>query len=349
MNRSPLQKIGIILLGLLALWLGARYVLPILLPFLLAAALALAAEPMVRVLHHRLHLPRVAASGVGVVLCLLLAVLVVLTFCALLLRQLGSLSGVLPDMEQTALSGMDALEGFLMNLAEKAPAPVSPILTNGVEGFFSDGTQVVNQVMTKMLSLASGILTKIPDGAFGFGTGILACFMIAAKLPDLRRWAGEKLPGNWQARYLPAARQMKRNLGLWLLAQLKLTGVTFLILCAGFFLLHIPHGPLWAFLISFVDALPILGTGTILIPWSLVCLLQGNAPQALGLLGTYGAAAILRSVLEPKLIGKQLGLDPLATLLAMYAGYRLWGILGMLFAPLLTITLTQFVAAARQP
>lgn len=348
MNRSPLQKIGILLFGLLALWLGARYLLPILLPFLLAGALALAAEPMVRVLNQRLHLPRAAASAVGVVLCLLLAVLVVLTFCAFLLRQLGSLSGVLPDMEETALSGMNALEGFLTNLAQKAPEPVSPILTSGVEGFFSDGTQVVGQVMTKLLSLASGVLTKIPDGAFGFGTGILACFMISAKLPELRQWAGQKLPRDWQDRYFPAARQMKRNLGLWLLAQLKLTGITFLVLCAGFFLLHISHGPLWAFLISLVDALPILGTGTILIPWSLVCLLQGNAAQALGLLGIYGVAALLRSVLEPKLIGKQLGLDPLATLLAMYAGYRLWGILGMLFAPLLTITLTQFADAAKR-
>lgn len=344
MNQSHLRKIGIAIFLFAALWLLGRYLLPILLPFFLAGLLALSAEPLVSILHNRLHLPRAAASGIGVLIALLLAVLLVLTLCALLLRQLGNLSGILPDLGQTAQSGMESLEGFLMNLAQRTPDTVSPILTHGVQNFFSDSTQLLDQVTAKALTMASGVLTRIPDSALGFGTWILASFMTSAKLPKIRTWIGQKLPDSWQKQYLPAVKRLKHNLSGWLMAQLKLTGITFLILCSGFLILRIHHAPLWAFLISLVDALPILGTGTVLVPWSLVCFLQGEYAQALGILGIFAAAALLRSILEPKFIGKQLGLDPLVTLLAMYTGYRLWGIVGMLLSPLLAVTVTQLAA-----
>ena len=348
MNQPLMRKIGLCLLLFAGLWLLGRYLLPIVLPFLLAGLLALSAEPLVSFLHCRIHLPRAAASGVGVLISLLLTVLLVLSLCALLLRQLGSLSGVLPDLGQTAQEGMESLEGFLVDLAQKTPQTVSPILTRSVENFFSDSTQLVDQVTAKALALASGVLTRIPDSALGFGTWILASFMISAKLPAIRIWAAEKLPASWRQQYLPAVKRLKHNLSGWLTAQLKLTGITFSILCLGFLILRIHHAPLWAMLISLVDALPILGTGTVLVPWSLVCFLQGDHVRALGLLGVYAAAAVLRSVLEPKLIGKQLGLDPLVTLLSMYAGYRLWGILGMLVSPLLAVTVTQLAVQSKQ-
>ena len=92
-----------------------------------------------------------------------------------------------------------------------------------------------------------------------------------------------------------------------------------------------------------VDAFPILGTGTILVPWSLVCLLQHNSGKALGLLGLYALTALTRSTLEPKLVGRQLGLDPLLTLIALYTGFRLWGILGMFLMPMLAITVISML------
>ena len=347
MSQTPLQKIGILLFSCLCLWLASRYLLPILLPFLLAACLALAAEPLVRVLHRRLKLPRGAASGIAVVITLILAALIVLALCALLLRELGQLAGILPDLGETALSGMESLEGFLLELAAGTPAAVSPILVSGVESFFSDGTALLDQVIARAVQLASGVVTRIPDSALGFGTWILASFMISAKLPQIRHWLKGRLPASWRERYLPAVKRLKQNLSGWLLAQLKLTGITFCLLTVGFLLLRVRYAPLWAAVISLLDALPVLGTGTVLIPWSLVCFLQGDPIQAVGLLGIYAAASLIRSVLEPRLVGKQLGLDPLLTLLALYAGYRFWGILGMLLAPLLAVSAIQLAAAPK--
>lgn len=80
------------------------------------------------------------------------------------------------------------------------------------------------------------------------------------------------------------------------------------------------------------------GHGTILVPWSLICLVQHDTARAIGLLGIYAAASLTRSMLEPRFVGRQLGLDPLVTLISLYVGFRLWGIAGMMLAPLLVIT-----------
>jgi predicted PurR-regulated permease PerM len=87
--------------------------------------------------------------------------------------------------------------------------------------------------------------------------------------------------------------------------------------------------------------------GTVLLPWSLVSFLQDDKVLALGLLGIFAAVWLVRSVLEPKLISSELGLDPLVTLVCIYGGFRLWGIPGMLLAPVAAITLVQIYRIRR--
>lgn len=332
---------------LLGLWLGERFLLPIFLPFLLALALCLTAEPLVRFLQTHLRLPRTSAAIIGITVALILGIALIISLCALLLSQLRRLSGVLPDLGNTAAYGMASLEDFCLELAHRTPETISPLLTQGVENVFSDSSQILDRVLSALLNLATQILRAVPDSALGLGTWALASYMLSARLPRLKRWLAESVPES--ERIVPALKQLKRTLGGWLLAQLKLMGITFLVLLGGFFLLRIAHAPLWAALIALVDALPLLGTGLILVPWALVCLLQGSHVRAVGLLGIYAVAALLRSVLEPRFIGKQLGLDPLVTLLALYAGYRLWGFGGMILAPLIVVSVIQFLHSLDKP
>ncbi len=346
MSSGIFRKLGIISTMLLGLWLGSRFLLPIALPFLLALLLCLLAEPLVRQLQKRLHLGRTAAAGIGITLTLFLVIVALVSLCALAIRQLGALAGVVPDLGDTAIQGMESLEGFCLNLASRTPQSISPLLTQGVENIFSDGSQILDRILTALLTLATDIVKALPDSALGIGTWVLASYMLCARLPRIRTWISRQLPQSFKENYLPALKQVKHTIGAWLLAQAKLMGITFLVLTAGFVLLQIRHAPLWGVLIALVDALPILGTGMVLVPWALVCFLQGSHVRAMGLLATYAVAALLRSVLEPRLLGKQLGLDPLITLIALYAGYRIWGFGGMIVAPLLTVTATQLAHAA---
>lgn len=343
MSKYSFRKLLMWALMAVGAWVFLRYLLPVLVPFLLAALLALAAEPLVSVLHRRLRFPRTAAAAAGVTVALAMAVLLTVSLCALLIRQMGTLAGVLPDLEDTALNGLGALENWMLGMAQRAPDGIRSVLSHSVSNMFSNGSALLDRVIEKLLSMASAVLKGLPDSALGFGTWVLASFMISARLPKIKAWLSSIIPAAWKESYMPQLRAVKTSFGGWLLAQLKLVGVTFAVLTAGFFLLHIAHPLLWAAVTCVVDILPILGTGTVLIPWSIVCFLQGETARAFGLLGIYGAVTLLRSVLEPRLVGKQLGLDPLTTLLAIYAGYRFWGLLGMIFAPVLAALVAQIL------
>lgn len=336
------------LLGLFALvWLGIRFLLPLAFPFLLGLLLALAAEPLVGLLHRRAHLPRALCAGIGVSLtfCALGVLLVLL--CALIVRELGLLARVLPDLAGTARSGLGLVEHQLLRLTRYTPENIQPMLRRSVTDTFSDGTTLLNRGVQYVLGLAGNLLTHVPDSALTLGTGIISAFMISGKLPQLKKTLSVLISRRRLKPIVQTLRQLKTSILQWLLAQAKLSGISALLLFLGLVVLRIRYAPLWALGICLVDAFPVLGTGTILLPWALILYLQGDLARAAGLLGLYVTISLLRSVLEPRLVGAQLGLDPLMTLAALYAGYKLWGILGMVFAPLLAVTAIQLLPARK--
>lgn len=329
-------------------FLIVRYFLPLFLPFLLGFALALAAEPLVGFLCKKLRLPRTAAAGIGVCLSFCFLTLTVMLLCAAAVRELSRLAGILPQLEQTARGAMDTLSGWMLNLADRAPDGIRTVLTRSIGDLFSEGSALLERVTGWLLRLASGILLRLPDGALSIGTGIISSFMISAKLPKLKAAVTARIPRQRLENFKNLLARLRKTIGAWLKAQLKLCGVNFLVILGGFLLLSISGAPLWAFLTALVDAFPVLGTGAVLLPWSLVAFVQGQRLRAFGLLGVYAAAALTRSVLEPKLVGHQLGLDPLVTLIALYAGYQLWGLPGMLLSPILAAAAAQLAAGSAE-
>ena len=339
------RKYTFYLIRFLLTYLALRYGLPLAMPFLLGAGLALAAEPLVALLSRRL--PRAAAAGVGVAVTFALLALLVVALCALVVRELGLLADVLPELLEAARGGLESLELFLTDLVARAPEAVRPLLIGQVEQLFSGSSALLDRATGWLLRLASGFVTKLPGSALGLGTGIISSFMISAKLPQWQAWFRSRLPREKLKPMLDTVSGMKTAVFGWLKAQVKLSGVTWVVVTAGFFLLGIRYAPLWAAAVALVDSFPILGTGTILLPWSLVAFLQADTGRAFGLLGLYAAVTVIRSLLEPRLVGRQLGLDPLLTLVALYAGYRLFGLAGMILSPILAVTVTQAVQARR--
>ena len=328
---------------LLGIYLSLRYLLPLVFPFLFGAALALAAEPIVRFGCRRLHLPRPVASGIGIGMSFAFVASVVLMLAALVVRELRELTGILPDLEGSIRGGMDSVSSWLLELAGRAPGTISTMLTTSINDFFSGSSALLEQATGYLLRFASGFLSQMPGRALSFGTGIIASFMISAKLPKIKDYLSTRINVQKLQPLMDALRRIRHTLGGWLKAQLKLSGITFSVAAAGLLLLRIPYALLWAVLVAVVDVFPVLGTGTVLIPWSLVAFLQGDHLLAFGLLGLYAAAAVTRTVMEPRLVGRQLGIDPLVTLLALYVGFKLFGLPGMILAPMLAVTVTQLM------
>ena len=337
------NKVFLHALMILGIFLGVRYLLPLALPFLLGLGLALAAEPMVNLFSGRMRLPRALAAGLGVSMAFCFLALVLLLLGALVVREVGVLARVIPDLEETARTGISTLAGWLKSLAALAPDGVENYLIQNIDGFFSNGTALLDRAAGFALDLASTILSHVPSGALSITTALIASYMISAKLPKIRTFLSRQLGTGPVSRIGPAWRRMKNALGGWLLAQLKLSGITFAIVTMGFVLLRVPYAPAWAAMVAVVDALPVLGTGTVLVPWSIVCFLQGSQARGIGLLGIYALVMLTRSVMEPRLVGRHLGLDPLVTLMAFYVGYKVWGIAGMILAPMLAAAIFQMV------
>lgn len=317
--------------GTIGAWFGLKFLLPVALPFLLGGLLAMAAEPAVSFGVKRLRLPRTVATGAGITLSILLLGGILAVVGAVTVRQLGNLTNKLPDME----TALNTAKNVLLSAADNAPDRLRALVQNTVHETLDDGAAFVSGFAGKLPGALSALLSGVGSSALGIGTGVLAAFLISARMPDLKQKLSQRLPQSWRDKYLPALRRLSHCLGGWLKAQGKLALVTWGIVTVGFWLLGMSKAPAWAAMVALVDAVPVLGTGTVLVPWALVCFLQKNTLRAVGIACIYAVAAITRTVLEPKVIGRHLELDPLVTLVAMYAGFRFFGIGGMLFMPIL--------------
>lgn len=330
-----MRKILLILGIGVGVWLGGKYLLPLLLPFLLGGLVALSAQPLVQLGQKKLGLGRPLAAGLGVSVTLLLLGGIVSLVGAVAIKELGRIAGTVPDLETTARQSMGVLENWLLELADRTPAGVQPAVKRTVHNAFEDSAMLMDQVTARVPQAVGNLLSRVPDGALGVGTGILSAYMISVRLPAIRNGLQQRLPVALQERGKVTLEKIRTALRGWLRAQGKLMLLTYGVVSLGFLLLKIPYGLVWAALLTLVDAVPMLGTGIVLLPWALACLLQGQQLRALILVLIFGAATLVRTVMEPKLVGKQLGLDPLLALLALYVGYQLWGFVGLLTAPML--------------
>ena len=320
----------------LSVWLSLRYLYPLFLPFLLGLALALAAEPVANFLQEHFHWRRNPAVFAAVTAILALLTAAGAALGTLAVRRAAALAGGLSALAGQAAEGLTTARHWCLELVALAPESLSRPLEQSVRELFENGGGLLDRAAAAVLGLAGHAAQHIPGSLVTLGTAVLASYLICQRLPALRSRLSAS--GAWQDRWRPALSRLLTTLRQWVKAQLKLSSVTFAIVLGGFLLLGVRQKLLMALVTALVDAVPLLGTGTILLPWTLVSLVSGEPVRAVGLLGIYVTALITRSALEPKLLGRQLGLDPLAALAALYIGYRIWGFGGMILAPILTVT-----------
>ena len=347
MSRQMIHFALWLALSLGAVWLFMGYLLPIGLPFLLGISLALGAEPAARLLSRQLGLPRGVASPLAVSGVCLLSTTVVTCLLALLVRQSQQVMDWLPAFAESVTDALSQLQAWLQDLAQRLPPALQPLLGGLTEDFFQNGGALLEQAAIRLPKLATAVLGVLSKGMLGLITGIISAYMISARMPQLQPWWQSHQPKQWQKRWSPLLKTMQKSLSGWVIAELKLALLGFGFMAAGFWLLGIRRSLVLAGLIAIVDAFPILGVGTVLIPWALICLLRRQTVRGIGLLAVYAVVWLARSILEPKLVGKGLGLDPLVTLVAIYAGWKLWGIGGMLLAPILALTVAQVLTQWR--
>lgn len=349
MSQKPkFQKILLFAVVLGGLLLALPLLLPVALPFLIGLGAALAAEPFVRVLQKKTGLPRGGCTFLCVGALLLLCGTALYFLLRVLLGELEDLSAQLPTLLAQLEAPAARLQAWLDTLVSRLPQRSAQSLRTQLSSLFDSSSYLMQSLSRGAMGLASGLLSKMPGTLIGTVTALLAAFFISSSLPELKILLQKKLPKARFEKFCLFRRRIRETLGGWLLAQLELSGIACVILCAGLAILRVDYWLLLGVVIALIDALPVLGAGVVLIPWALFAFLQENSALGIGLLVVYGCVWVLRTALSPKLVGNRVGLPPLASLASFYVGWRLFGAAGMVLLPVGTVLAWQIFTLLRQ-
>ena len=157
------------------------------------------------------------------------------------------------------------------------------------------------------------------------------------------------MPKVWVKRLSTHLKDLIQTLGGYLKAEVTLILVSFIISLVGLYILsflkfNIQYPLLMALFIGFVDALPILGSGTVMIPWAIISALNGDLSLGIAILTLFIIMSVVRQFLEPKLVSKNIGVHPIFTLIAMYTGFKITGVIGLLLGPIALIIIKNIFA-----
>ena len=317
-----------------ALWFGARFLLPPLAPFLFAFALAAAMEGPVRLLVRR-GMPRRAAAALTTLLALGL-------ICALLWLLVGRLAGMLdslvhiaPRLVRALGERAAALEEHAARFAASMPEGFPDPLRAALRAAESALGELPAQFSSRLLALAAAAAQHAPGILLFLISLFLGAFLFSASYPAVLELLRSRLPEGARRRASELAGDLRGSLGGWLRAQLILAGMCFVELLGLFWLLDVRAALPLAAVTALIDALPVFGTGIVLVPWALGELLLGEPGRGLALLFGWGLGALARELLQARLLGDQIGIHPLVSLIALYVGWRVWGVWGMIVFPLL--------------
>jgi len=329
-----LAVVGTIALGA---WLGAKS-LPLIAPFLLSFAAAALMEPAVTALTRR-GLRRSIAAGILTVMVLFVCS-GLLVGCAmggahLLTSYVKQTPRVLSALSETA----DTVKQRVFILLRNVPDSVEQELLTAAESLSAQLSEVPLWLSRKALNGLTVFAKQSPDWVLFICTAIIGVYFFSLYFRDIctffRRQMSEqtlhKLSLIRSVTFGAAAGYLK--------VQCIISGVTFLVLLAAFHLMGIEGKLTAAAGIAIVDALPILGSGAVMLPWAAIALIAGNVSRAAALLLVYGILLVLHNLLQANLMGSHLGLHPVTALVSLYVGWKLAGLAGMLLLPIVCVLL----------
>lgn len=300
-------------------------------PFVLAAALAVPARAIM------LFLIKKSKKRIPPKLAAFIAVFAVFAITGTLLalvvirasEEIIELAAALPQALNGVVAGIQAqLDKFLESVGF-----VSPELLNAIRTGLSDIGALLAQAVSYLSLSAWRVLVSVPQGIIFAVVLVVSLFFIVSDYEKITGFIKKHLPQS----IFDGARRVKADLFSALFAYIKaqfiLMCAAFILLFAGFLLLNVRYALLFALIVAVIDALPVFGAGLALIPGAVYFFVLGDTFRAVGFAIMYVCMIVLRQTLEPRLLGKRIGVHPLLTMFAMYAGLKLCGVLGLIIGP----------------
>jgi len=320
------------------IYIAIKYALGLIMPFVIGFIVALLLNPAINFVSGKLHIHKKA-----------IAVVIILLFygtAGVFFSWIGV--GLLIALKDgiSKLPGIYALniEPAIYEIFEKAEiiiAKLDPLMVQAIQNMVTSLSQSVGSVISNISSEAIHFISS----AVSFVPGLLLSIIFSFISSLFFAMDYSKITG-YIARLFPAQNQnllieikdFATGIGLkYLKAYAVLMLITFIELAAGLSVLRVDGALTIAALITVIDILPVLGTGSVVVPWIIIELIKGKVPFAIGLTVLYLVIIVVRNILEPKMVGKQIGLHPLAMLMCMYVGLKIFGFIGLFILPVVVV------------
>lgn len=342
-SNSRVRRILYIVGAGIGCYLFFRFLFKPTLPFTTAFFFAYIARKPILFLENRWHFPRLAAV-LSITLTGLAAVFFIGRFITVRVSEelYTLLSGIDSGEPKAFIASFGAsvvsrLERLSPALADYA----SPRLQNLLNNFDRSLDGLIEKLLPVLAESALTLMRSFPRLFLFFGTFVLSFFYLGCDYEKLTDFIRTRLsPGHNRVLH-----EIKEQIFEVILSVLRAYTLLFLLtfseLTVGFLILKLPYALLAALLTALVDILPVLGAGTVLIPWSLAEFFMKNTKMGLCLLALYGIMTVIRQAAEPKLLSHAVGMHPLATLAALYIGAKLCGFIGLILFPIAAVILKR--------
>ncbi len=306
-------------------------------PFLLALLVAWLLHPPVRWLQKRLGVSRKILTMVIIVLCYVAVGAALYGLGYMVFTQVRSLVENWGAIRQSLLDVFSSLSVYLSELTERLPDAVATNTEDLLIHLLDWLQAILPSALDASLGGASSFVSRVPSFAVATVVFMMASYFITADYPRLRFLATDRLPLSVREFGSNFRRIFQEAFGGYLKSQLILSLGVFFILTVGFLLTRQPYGLLLALIFAVLDFIPIIGAGTVMVPWAVVDVALGDYRGAVGLMVIWGVIVLFRRLAEPKILGDQTGLSPILSLVGIYVGMRVAGVLGMIVGPLLLL------------
>ncbi len=318
-------------------YLGFRYLLPLVFPFFVAYFLAWIIRPITELLYRKLKIPRVIGGSFSLLLLVGLFGTAFFMLVNILLKQAIELIRNLPVYLNLIADKLDHICGYCDGLFGLAVGTIRTIVDDNIINTIN---MVKTDVMPNITKQTVSITVKMVVFIGVILIVLVAAVLMSKEVPSFR----EKYQKNSLYNDIHRVTSKLTEAGhAFLRCQLIIMSIVAIICVGGLYIIHNEYAVLLGIGIALMDALPILGSGMVFIPWAIIKLINGDIITAAILITIYLICQIIREILEPKLIGNRIGIKPLYTLIAMYIGVKLFSVLGFFLGPVgLLIIITVY-------
>lgn len=311
-----------------------RYALPVLLPFVVALLVALLLKPVIQFLHEKCHVHKGVASTVIVLLFYALIGFLLTLLCIKIIAMAKTFFLALPatysnTIQPWLMKMFDALQEFASKLNPQAAAAYDVIASNV--------TQTLGETISVLSKTVVGGVTSLtfrtPKLLLDVLIAIIATVFIAVDWSLLGKFISKQLSEKSLMLVEKTRTHLGRTLGRYIRSYALIMLITFCELALGLTIVGVKNQLLIAAIVAVFDILPVVGSGTVLIPWTIMSIIQGDYLRALGLGLVYVVIVVVRNIIEPKIVGQHVGLHPIITLTGMVLGVYVFGGIGLLGLP----------------